>query len=34
VVAIGTPEEVAAQADRSYTGQFLQPVLRKDAGAR
>jgi len=29
VVATGTPEEVAAQADRSYTGQFLQPVLRK-----
>jgi excinuclease ABC subunit A len=29
VVAVGTPEEVAAQAQRSYTGQFLQPVLRK-----
>jgi excinuclease ABC subunit A len=29
VVAIGTPEEVSAQADRSFTGQFLQPVLRK-----
>jgi excinuclease ABC subunit A len=29
VVATGTPEDVAAQADRSYTGQFLQPVLRK-----
>jgi len=29
VMATGTPEEVAAQADRSYTGQFLQPVLRK-----
>ncbi|HMH53382.1 MAG TPA: excinuclease ABC subunit UvrA [Candidatus Acidoferrum sp.] len=29
VVAVGTPEEVAAQTQRSYTGQFLQPVLRK-----
>ena len=29
VVAIGTPEDVAAQAERSYTGQFLQPILRK-----
>jgi excinuclease ABC subunit A len=29
VVATGTPEDVAAQADRSYTGQFLQPALRK-----
>jgi excinuclease ABC subunit A len=29
VVAVGTPEEVAAQPERSYTGQFLQPVLRK-----
>ncbi|MBI2217852.1 MAG: excinuclease ABC subunit UvrA [Candidatus Rokubacteria bacterium] len=27
VVARGTPEQVAAQADVSYTGQFLQPVL-------
>src|SRR6266513_3026949 len=31
VIATGTPEDVAAQADRSYTGQFLQPVL---AGTR
>jgi excinuclease ABC subunit A len=30
VVATGTPEAVAHQADRSYTGQFLKPVL-KDA---
>ena len=29
MVAVGTPEEVAAQTQRSYTGQFLQPVLRK-----
>jgi excinuclease ABC subunit A len=29
VVAVGTPEEIAAQAARSYTGQFLEPVLRK-----
>ena len=29
VVAVGTPEEVAAQPQRSYTGQFLHPVLRK-----
>jgi excinuclease ABC subunit A len=28
VVAIGTPEAVAGQADRSYTGQFLRPVLK------
>ena len=34
VVATGTPEEVGAQADRSYTGQFLQPVLRKRGSAR
>jgi excinuclease ABC subunit A len=29
VVAVGTPEDVAAQADRSYTGQFLLPVLSR-----
>jgi excinuclease ABC subunit A len=29
VVAVGTPEEVAAQSQRSYTGQFLGPALRK-----
>jgi excinuclease UvrABC ATPase subunit len=28
VVATGTPEAVAQQADRSYTGQFLRPVLK------
>jgi excinuclease ABC subunit A len=28
VVATGTPEAVAQQADRSYTGQFLKPVLK------
>jgi excinuclease ABC subunit A len=27
VVATGTPEDVAGQADRSYTGQFLQTIL-------
>ena len=27
VVATGTPEDVAGQADRSFTGQFLQKVL-------
>jgi excinuclease ABC subunit A len=27
VVATGTPEEVAGQAARSYTGQFLHRVL-------
>ncbi|HLA91348.1 MAG TPA: excinuclease ABC subunit UvrA [Gemmatimonadaceae bacterium] len=27
VIATGTPEEVAAQTDRSYTGQFLQRIL-------
>jgi excinuclease ABC subunit A len=28
VVAAGTPEAVAQQANRSYTGQFLKPVLK------
>src|SRR5688572_10841453 len=28
VVATGTPEAVADRADRSYTGQFLKPVLK------
>jgi len=27
VVATGTPEEIARQADKSYTGQFLKKVL-------
>ena len=27
VVATGTPEDLAGQADRSYTGQFLGPLL-------
>ena len=27
VVATGTPEEVAAQAEQSYTGQFLARAL-------
>ncbi|OGK76972.1 MAG: excinuclease ABC subunit A [Candidatus Rokubacteria bacterium GWA2_70_23] len=29
VIAAGTPEDVATQADRSYTGQFLQRVLSR-----
>jgi excinuclease ABC subunit A len=29
VVAIGTPETLALQADRSYTGQFLAGVIRQ-----
>jgi excinuclease ABC subunit A len=29
VVATGTPESVAAQAEKSYTGQFLARVLRR-----
>ena len=33
VVATGTPEAVATQGDRSYTGQFLQPALRKRGAA-
>jgi excinuclease ABC subunit A len=28
VVASGTPEAVAQQAERSYTGQFLRPALK------
>jgi excinuclease ABC subunit A len=30
IVAVGTPEEVA-QADGSYTGQFLRPLLGRGA---
>jgi excinuclease ABC subunit A len=33
IVASGTPEDVV-RAKRSYTGQFLAPVLARDAGAR
>ncbi|MBI3454154.1 MAG: hypothetical protein HY002_00005, partial [Candidatus Rokubacteria bacterium] len=29
VVATGRPEEVLAQADRSYTGQFLRRILAR-----
>jgi excinuclease ABC subunit A len=29
VIATGTPEEVAGQADRSYTGRFLRKVLAR-----
>ncbi|MBI2527802.1 MAG: excinuclease ABC subunit UvrA, partial [Candidatus Rokubacteria bacterium] len=29
VIATGTPEEVGARSDRSYTGQFLQRVLAR-----
>jgi len=29
VVAAGTPEAIAMQADRSYTGQFLKPALAR-----
>jgi excinuclease ABC subunit A len=32
IVAVGTPEEVAA-VDGSYTGQFLRPLLARDAVA-
>jgi excinuclease UvrABC ATPase subunit len=28
VIAAGTPEEIAAN-DKSYTGLFLQPVLKR-----
>jgi excinuclease ABC subunit A len=34
VLATGTPEDVARQADRSYTGQFLAPALAGAANAR
>jgi excinuclease ABC subunit A len=33
LIAVGTPEEVAA-VSRSYTGQFLAPLLRHEARAR
>ncbi len=29
VIATGTPEQVAAQAAKSYTGQFLRRVLAR-----
>ncbi len=32
IVAVGTPEEVAAHAD-SYTGQYLKPLLERDRTA-
>jgi excinuclease ABC subunit A len=32
VIAVGTPEEVAA-IDESYTGQFLRAVLAEPAAA-
>jgi excinuclease ABC subunit A len=28
VVATGTPEDLTRQAERSYTGQFLRPLLK------
>ena len=31
VVAEGTPEDIVAAAERSYTGHFLKPVLARDA---
>ena len=34
VVATGTPEEIAAQAHSSYTGAFLERVLRRAATAQ
>ncbi len=34
VIATGTPEAVASQADRSYTGQFLHRVLGRAQGDR
>ena len=33
IVAAGTPEDIV-RAKRSYTGQFLAPVLARDAGAK
>jgi excinuclease ABC subunit A len=33
IVASGPPEDIV-RAKRSYTGQFLKPVLERDAGAR
>jgi excinuclease ABC subunit A len=33
IVAQGPPEDIV-KAKRSYTGQFLKPVLERDAGAR
>jgi excinuclease ABC subunit A len=33
IVASGTPEEIAAEP-RSYTGQFLRPILEEGARLR
>jgi len=33
IVAAGTPEDVV-RVKRSYTGQFLAPVLARDTGAK
>jgi excinuclease ABC subunit A len=33
VMAVGTPEDIAAQAETSYTGQFLRGVVGPDNGA-
>ena len=33
IVVQGTPEDVAREK-RSYTGQFLKPVLARDAGGK
>jgi excinuclease ABC subunit A len=33
IVALGAPEDVAREK-RSYTGQFLKPVLARDAGGK
>jgi excinuclease ABC subunit A len=30
VVAVGSPEELARQAEVSYTGQFLEPFLERE----
>ncbi len=34
VIATGTPEDVARQADKSYTGQFLKKVLARGGSSR
>jgi hypothetical protein len=34
IVAQGTPEQVAAKADRSYTGRFLAEIVKPAAATK
>ncbi|WP_166246370.1 excinuclease ABC subunit UvrA [Paenibacillus turpanensis] len=30
IIAVGTPEDIAKAADKSYTGKYLKPILERD----